>query len=313
MGRPKHGWGWEVLTPEVRRLLVLLAAIAVGSLGLAGGAAGSLSSSCEPIDGVITCTATDPGKGASGGGPSQGGQPACAYQGRAIPCMLGGAWWFGSHACYAMPAITSMVSAPGPAGEPGLWWACVVDLSGTAVFGGPIWFVPAAQSPAPDPGSVAKTALGSMRLERAHVMTAPAPPHPEIVGVEVWLWVPKAQWRTLTKTVTAGSTRVTATAVPSLVTWSMGDGSPPVTCGEAGRPWDTNYTDAEQTDCGYTYRTLSAGQPGGVFRISATISYFVTWTCAGACTSASGNLGLIAAPAGTGTIKSLQRQTVVVP
>ena len=105
---------------------------------------------------------------------------------------------------------------------------------------------------------------------------------------------------------------MTATAVPNLVTWNMGDGSQPLKCGDAGRPWVSYYTDAAQTDCGYTYRTLSAGQPGGVFHITATISYFVTWTCTGACTSTNGNLGLIAAPAGTGSIQSLQRQTVVV-
>jgi hypothetical protein len=116
----------------------------------------------------------------------------------------------------------------------------------------------------------------------------------------------------LTKTVRAGATAVTATAVPNLVTWNMGDGSQAFQCGDAGRPWESSYTDAAQTDCGYTYRTLSTGQPGGVFHITATISYFVTWTCSGACTSSNGTLGLVAAPAGNGSIRSLQRQTVVV-
>lgn len=266
----------------------------------------------NPITGVVTCVANNPGGSGSKGGTSGGGSAGCSYRGKSIPCTDPmGDWWSSAHACYAAPAVNT-VTLVNPRGQQGTWWSCVDDAYGYVLSGFP-WFLPAGKAPLPDPATLARKALGQIQLATARVSTAPSPPHPEVVGVEVWLWVPQAQWMTMSKTVRAGATSVTANAVPNLVTWNMGDGSQPIQCGDAGRPWVSSYTDAAQTDCGYTYRTLSAGQPGGVFHITARISYFVTWTCRGACTSSNGTLGLVAAPAGTGSIQSLQRQTVVTP
>lgn len=293
------------------------AAMAALALACAAAPAATAStpggSNCVPRNGVVTCTAADPGTPGNGGTPTPGGSTSCMFQGQGIPCVVDLAWWSSTHECYAMPAITNGVTLPGPSKMPGAWWACTQDVFGLPMVGGPLWFVPAVKSPIPESGTLAQSALGSLRLVTAEVRTAPSPPHPEIIGIEVWLWVPASQWRVLTKTVAAGGTRVTVTAAPSRVTWDMGDGSEPTICDDAGRPWETSYTDAAQTDCGYTYRSLSAGQPGGVFRITATISYFVTWTCTGACTAESGVLGLVAARGGHGRLQSLQRQTVVVP
>lgn len=265
----------------------------------------------NPVTGVVTCVANGPGGSGSSGGGAGNGSGGCIFRGKTIPCTDPmGDWWSSAHQCYAAPAVNT-VTLVNPHGEQGTWWSCVEDGYGYVISAFP-WFLPAGKAPLPDPATLAKRALGQMQLSTARVKTAPAPAHPEVVGVEVWLWVPQSQWGTLSKTVRAGATSVTATAVPNVVTWNMGDGSAAFQCGDAGRPWESYYTDAAQTDCGYTYRTLSAGEPGGVFHITATISYFVTWTCTGACTSTNGNLGLIAAPAGTGSIRSLQRQTVVV-
>lgn len=71
-------------------------------------------------------------------------------------------------------------------------------------------------------------------------------------------------------------------------------------------------TDAASTDCGYTYTVTSDSQPGQVFAVSGRIAYQVDWTCAGACTSHAGTLGLVNGPAGVGRLRVLQRQTVVV-
>lgn len=266
-----------------------------------------------PAGSQICVSVTSSGsKGSSGPGQgsSSGGASGCSYQGRAIPCTYDGTWWFAAHACYAAPGA----SLPGvfPSTPGSSWWVC--DYGPT--FGLPPnavpFTVPDGQAPIANPATLAQNAVSSIQLPTAVVDTAPKPPHPEVVGVEVWLWIPQSQWLPLSRTVRAGATSVTATAVPNLVTWNMGDGSPAFQCGDAGRPWRSSYTDAAQTDCGYTYRTLSARKPDGVFQITATISYFVTWTCTGACTSTTGNLGLVAAPAGRGSIQSVQRQTVVV-
>ena len=297
----------------LRRLALLFVGVAV-ALAATPVATGAPASNCttNPVTGIVTCTANSPGSPPGGlGGSSNGGSTGCSYHGKTIPCTdAAGDWWSSAHACYAAPAVNT-INLINPHGEKGTWWSCTEGADGMLVSFFP-WFLPSGQAPLPDPAVLAKRALGQIRLATARVTTAPAPPHAEVIGVEVWLWVPESQWATLSKTVTAGATSVTATAVPNMVTWDLGDGSQPVQCGDAGRPWEASYTDAAQTDCGYTYRTLSAGQPGGVFHIRATISYFVTWTCRGACTSATGNLGLVAAPAGRGSIKSLQRQTVVV-
>ena len=299
------------------RLLILISCAWLFSIEApAASASGGGNCVTNPSNGQVICSATSSGNGGSpGSGGSAGG--GCSYAGRSIPCELDGSYWFPDHGCYASPgdnlAGPGGANAPPPKpGEHGQWWQCVAGPSPATPVQVFPWFVPTGTAPIPDPATLAKKALGEMQLETATVNTAPFAPHPEVVGVEVWLWVPRSQWLPLSRTVRAGATSVTATAVPNLVTWNMGDGSPAFQCGDAGRPWRSSYTDAAQTDCGYTYRTLSAGKPDGVFQITATISYFVTWTCTGACTSTTGNLGLVAAPAGRGSIQSVQRQTVVV-
>jgi hypothetical protein len=55
-----------------------------------------------------------------------------------------------------------------------------------------------------------------------------------------------------------------------------------VTCHGAGIP----YTSADNPgsvspDCGHTYTSSSAGQPGGAFQATATITWDITWQGAG--------------------------------
>jgi hypothetical protein len=80
------------------------------------------------------------------------------------------------------------------------------------------------------------------------------------------------------------------TASPQRVDWSMGDGNS-VTCTGAGTAYDPARTPDEQhTDCSYTYRRGSAGQPNGTFVIVATSVWDVTWTATGVA-GAGGDLG----------------------
>lgn len=158
---------------------------------------------------------------------------------------------------------------------------------------------------------LAQKATKKLQLQTATVHTAPAPPHHEVVGVAVWMWVNKAEWNPLSTTVKLGPTSVTVSAAPDHVSWDMGDGNNQY-CYSPGQPWVKGMTDAAQSDCTYTYRTISSGQPGGVFHITARIGYNVSWTCTGRCTSHGGSLGILQGPPGGGYIKSVQRQTVVV-
>ena len=62
----------------------------------------------------------------------------------------------------------------------------------------------------------------------------------------------------------------------------MGNGDV-VSCAGPGTPYDPAVgADDQQSDCTYTYRRSSAGQPGGAFTMRVTTTWAVSWTVAGA-------------------------------
>ncbi|MCD6641086.1 MAG: hypothetical protein LT071_14385 [Nocardioides sp.] len=269
--------------------------------------------------GVICVVVTDPGEPGQPGSPGEpgdGGQaPAGCYKsdGTQVPCQTNDGYWWSGYQCYAAP-YDAPPGAPAWQGHTdGSLWQCTrCETAGTSTTCNVqiIWTAPGEEPGPPTPEQLATTALDQLPLAQAEVHTAPAPPAATYVGVENWLWVPNDQWRTLTKSVNAGATTVTVTAAPSQIVWNLGPSS--ITCYDPGKPWEQGMSDVATTTCGYTYETTSVDQPDGSFAISATIRYQVTWTCAGACPTAGGDLGLVDAPAGTSTLRVLQRQTVVV-
>lgn len=268
---------------------------------------------------VICVVVTDPGTPDSPGTPASpggsGNQPVGCFKtdGTKVPCATDlGVWWPG-HQCYAERTDAPPGSPAWQGHSDGSVWICsICVMVGTTstCHADVIWLAPGQEPGPPDPGRLASVAVGVMPLQRAEVRTAPQAPDHTYIGVENWLWVPQSQWTTLSKTVTAGGTSVTVRATPRQVVWNMGLAK--TRCYSAGIAWRSGMTDAADTQCGYTYESSSASKPDGVFAISATIRYDVEWTCTGACTSASGTLGLVDAPAGAGTLRVLQRQTVVV-
>ncbi|WP_433327901.1 hypothetical protein [Spirillospora sp. CA-294931] len=90
------------------------------------------------------------------------------------------------------------------------------------------------------------------------------------VRVKTGLWV-EGFTTVTTPTIRVGAQAVQATATPKSVTWSLGETN--LTCTDAGSPTGTT--------CSHTYNRSSAGQPGGVYRITATITWTLTWTCEG--------------------------------
>ena len=272
--------------------------------------------------GVICVVVTDPG-GALGpghpGNPGDGGhqsQPAGCHtnDGTEVPCQTpDGYWWSGSQ-CYAAPYNAPPDDPAWKGHTDGSMWTCTrcaPSAGGAQICNVQIiWLPPGAEPGPPTPEELAQTALGELPLAMADVHTAPAAPEPTYVRVENWLWVPESQWSTLTKTVRAGGTTVTVTAKPSQVRWMAGPKS--VTCHDPGRPWVKGMTDAAVTSCSVIFDHPSTGQPGGTFDVTGVIRYGVTWACTGNCPTASGDFGLVDAPAGTTQIRVLQRQTVVV-
>ena len=70
---------------------------------------------------------------------------------------------------------------------------------------------------------------------------------------------------------------VTATATPQGVVWSMGD-EDSVSCDGPGTPYSPRFAAASKSpDCGYVYPRSSAGEPGEVFTVTATVVWNVSW------------------------------------
>ncbi|MFI0451092.1 hypothetical protein [Actinomadura sp. 6N118] len=84
-----------------------------------------------------------------------------------------------------------------------------------------------------------------------------------------------------TPPLTVGAQTIQITATPSKVVWNLGEKA--LECLGAGSK-DSDF-------CSYTYKRSSAGQPGGAYQLSATISWDVAWTCNGAdCDAGGGTL-----------------------
>lgn len=99
----------------------------------------------------------------------------------------------------------------------------------------------------------------------------------QMVRVPTWLWLERAMWGPVKKSVEVPGMRVTATARPLRVVWSMGEGGQ-VVCDGPGTPYSPSFPpEAESPDCGYTYRRSSVGEANGTFAVSAAVTWDVAW------------------------------------
>ena len=147
---------------------------------------------------------------------------------------------------------------------------CPLPSPGGSTGGGPL-----------TPGTLAQAAARRLLLPGPAIRSSPPPGVPQLVHLPVWLWVNPAVWSPRSQTAAVPGERVTATAIPAAVTWRMGDGAV-VTCPGPGTPYSAMFPPASASlDCGHTYQRPSAGQPGGVYRVTATITWDITWTGTG--------------------------------
>jgi hypothetical protein len=111
----------------------------------------------------------------------------------------------------------------------------------------------------------------------------------QTVNLPTWLWVDN--WEPQTRTATAGGVTSTVVATPVEQRWTFGSPAERKVCADAGTPYDTSRPASEQaTDCSYTFRHSSAGQPGDAYRVTVTLVWHVTWTSN---IGASGDLGFV--------------------
>lgn len=134
--------------------------------------------------------------------------------------------------------------------------------------------------PAADPVALREQAVDRLALPQPQGELNP--PDDQVVHLESWLWIASTIWTSLSRSVTAGGVTVTVTATPTRVLWDMGNGDV-VVCDGPGTPYETSRPAEEQaTDCSYTYRHTSAGQPGDAYQVTATVEWDASWTVTGA-------------------------------
>lgn len=147
-----------------------------------------------------------------------------------------------------------------------------------------VWLGPAQQATLaiPSPAELGQRAYRRLVLAVPVIRTSPAVGVPQLVRVPTWLWIDRSVWTPRRKTAAVPGLSATATARPVRITWSTGDGAT-VACAGPGRPFrpGTDRASAGSPDCGHTYLRPSTGEPGGVFPVTATVEWRVTWTGGG--------------------------------
>ena len=137
-------------------------------------------------------------------------------------------------------------------------------------------------APAVDPRVLAMQAMNTLSLPAPGIRLNPVPPQDQLVNLATWMWLDEATWGPRTSTAAVPGVTVSVTAQPQRVMWDMGNGDQ-VACDGPGTPYDTTQAEeAQHSDCTYTYRRSSAGQPGERYTITATVEWSATWSVAGA-------------------------------
>ncbi len=139
---------------------------------------------------------------------------------------------------------------------------------------------------------------------------SPAADIPQLVNLATFLWLPAEQWQPASASASAGAVTSTVTATPMRVIWDMGQGDS-VVCDGPGVPYRPDLSDEDQpSDCHFTYRASSAGQPGQAFEVTATVEWETTWTVTGA--PGGGNLGTVSRSSST-SVQVAEIQTINTP
>lgn len=288
-------------------LLLLATLVAMSTPAHAAGCPAGTAPSAN--DGLICIPVQDPGTTGddnNSGGSGTNSPVTCSFQGETIPCEWSGGRWSNSNGCYLIPTIQPPPDSDiwqGNNPSDGRIFAC--DRPG---MGSPFYvFIPGTGTP--DPARLAQEALDSLTLTVPTIKSAPSTSSMTYVGLRTWLWFPESNWNKLTKTVSAGATSVTVTAIPKKATWDMGPKT--ITCNGPGREWISGrMSDSDTTTCGYAYTKVSDFEPGKKFTISARITFRVDWRCSGECLQDEGTLGNVDGRAQQSAIRVGERQSV---
>ena len=131
------------------------------------------------------------------------------------------------------------------------------------------------QRPPAPPAVLAQEARQSVGIPDPPLVTSPPLDRGLVVRMPTWLWLEPGWWRPYSATAEAGGVTTTVVAEPVRAVWSTGDGE--TVCGGPGIPWRRGLPD-DATSCSFVYTNSSAGQPGGTFTLSVTVTFEVSWS-----------------------------------
>jgi len=167
---------------------------------------------------------------------------------------------------------------PAPKGE--IWE--VVTCPGPQPFQVVTLVSIATGAPAVTPQQLAQIAIAELIIPVLQPQTAPPRGRDGLVGLPEWFWFPKAAWGPVSRTVTAGPVWARATAVPVSIVFHPGGGQAGISCRGPGTAFNpARPLSAQHTDCSYTYKLPSAGQPGNVYAAAVTVLWNVFWVGSG--------------------------------
>lgn len=165
--------------------------------------------------------------------------------------------------------------------EPGAWYRKVCEG-----WGGVVIWIPQRS----DPEILAEHALSYIPLPAPAIGMNPAADRDQLVNLATWLWIDRGGWGPQSTSASVSGLSVTVNAAPRRVIWDMGNGDR-IVCTGPGSAYDSAKRQADQhSDCTYTYRKSSAGQPGQQYLITATVEWHATWSST---SGSSGDLGTV--------------------
>lgn len=187
------------------------------------------------------------------------------------------------------PADGTLPPPDGQKASEGGWYvsACAgvrLGMPGGGVYYPPVWVVNGPNPPPQvTPAELARSAYNKLPLTAPSIVLSPV--GQQLVNLPTWLsitgWAVKTAHAGVPAAPLTPAVLVTATATPTSVVWSTGDGTT-VTCDGAGTVFKSGDDPASSSPtCGHTYRVSSAGQPGAAFTVTATVHWSVVWSGAG--------------------------------
>lgn len=146
-----------------------------------------------------------------------------------------------------------------------------------------------------EPRDLARQALEYVPVATPSIHINPALDREQIVNLPSWYWLEGGAWTAQSASASDAGVTATTTATPTRVVWDSGDGTQTI-CDGPGVAYDPAKLASDQnTNCSHVYRRSSAGEPGGRFKLTATVEWNVTWTATGlsAGEPATGSLDII--------------------